>query len=418
MSIGALVVGALTLTACGATSNGTSVKGNATIKICTELPVSGGDASAGKPAENGVKLAIKQANDKHTIPGYTLVHVAYDDVGSSGTHDPTVGANNIRAAVGDALIAGCVGPFNSSVAKAELPIANQAPLALISPSNTNETLTKPQYGATAQYRPTGKVTYFRVCTTDDIQGPAMADYFYSQLNAKSVFIIDDTEAYGAGIAKNFETRFKSLGGKVLGHVQADKSVTDFKPILTQAAALHPDSIYFGGNDSTGGIRLRTQMVQVAGLDKIPFGGGDGMETDSFRTSTGAAGVGTLATVAAVNPDTLDSAKQFKVDFKAMFPNSADYGAYSANAYDAANILIQSIKKAIDGGASNAKNSSDAAGGGSFRQAVIDQIAKINYDGVIGKTTFDENGDTTNRWISVYQLGASDWTFKYQLQFKS
>jgi len=418
MSIGALVVGALTLTACGATSNGTSVKGNATIKICTELPVSGGDASAGKPAENGVKLAIKQANDKHAIPGYTIVQVAYDDVGSSGTHDPTVGANNIRAATGDALVAGCVGPFNSSVAQAELPIANQAPLALISPSNTNETLTKPQYGKTAQYRPSGKVTYFRVCTTDDIQGPAMADYYYKQLNVKSVFIIDDTEAYGAGIAKNFETRFKSLGGNVLGHVQADKSVTDFKPILTQAAALHPDAIYFGGNDSTGGIRLRTQMVQVAGLDKIPFGGGDGMETDSFRTSTGAAGVGTLATVAAVNPDTLDSAKQFKIDFKAMFPNSADYGAYSANAYDAANILIQSIKKALDGGASNAKNSSDTAGGQSFRQAVIDQIAKINYDGVIGKTTFDENGDTSNRWISVYQLGASDWTFKYQLQFTS
>ena len=406
------------LSGCGATSSGSSVRGNTTIKICSELPVSGGDASAGKPAENGVKLALKQANDKHTIPGYTLVHVPYDDVGTGGTHDPTVGANNIRAAAGDALVAGCIGPFNSSVAKAEMPIANQAPLALISPSNTNETLTKPQYGATAQYRPTGKVTYFRVCTTDDIQGPAMADYFYKQLNAKSVFIIDDTETYGAGIAKNFETRFKSLGGKVLGHVQADKSVTDFKPILTQAASLRPESIYFGGNDSTGGIRLRTQMVQVAGLDKIPFGGGDGLQTDSFRTSTGAAGVGTLATVAAVNPDTLDSAKQFKIDFKAMFPNSADYGAYSANAFDATNILIQSIKSAIGGGASNARNSSDTAGATAFRQAVINQIAKTNYSGVIGTTTFDENGDTSNRWISVYTLGTSDWTFKYQLQFTS
>src|SRR5262249_49626186 len=140
------------------------------------------------------------------------------------------------------------------------------------------------------------------------------------------------------------------------------------------------------------------------------------ETASFISSTGAAGNGTLATVAAVNPDTLDSAKQFISDFKAAYPNAADYGAYSANAYDATKIMIKSVKAAIDGGASNAKDSSDSAGAQTFRQAVIDQIAKTNYQGVIGSTTFDANGDTSNKWISVYQVGSGNWTFKYQLQF--
>jgi len=389
-----------------------------TIKICSELPVSQKDASSGKPAENGVALAVEQASKNNTIDGYTLVHVKYDDVGANGAHDPSVGSNNIRDAIGKATIAGCGGPFNSNVAKAEMPIANQAPLALISPSNTNETLTKPQFGATGDYRPTGKVTYFRVCTTDDIQGPAMADYYIDQLKAKTVYVINDTETYGKGIADNFAKEFVKKGGTVIANDGLPSSTTDFKPELTKVAAAKPDSVYYGGTDSTIGIPLRVAMAQTPGLDKTPFGGGDGIQTDSYRTGTGTSGVGSLSTVAAVNADTLPQAASFKTAFKAKFPAAADYGAYSANAYDAANILIQAIKAAIAGGATPAKDDNDADGAKVFRQAVIDQIAKINYDGVIGKTTFDANGDTTNKWISVYKLGSSNWDYLYQLQFNS
>src|SRR5262249_52576688 len=117
VSGGGLVALALTLSACGASSSiGGGAKGSTTIKICSDLPVSGGDASAGKPAQNGVTLAVDQANANHTIQGYTLVHVPFDDVGAGGVHDPSVGANNIDNAINDALVAGCIGPFNSSVA--------------------------------------------------------------------------------------------------------------------------------------------------------------------------------------------------------------------------------------------------------------------------------------------------------------
>lgn len=400
------------LAGCG---GGTASKG--TIKICSELPVTQKDASSGKPAENGVSLAVEQANKNNTVAGYTLVHVKYDDVGASGAHDPSVGANNIRDAVGKASIAGCVGPFNSSVAKAEMPIANQGGLALISPSNTNETLTKPQYGATKDYRPTGKVTYFRVCTTDDIQGPAMADYYIDQLKAKTVYVINDTETYGKGIADNFAKEFTTKGGTVLGNDGLPASTTDFKPELAKVASKKPDAIYYGGTDSTLGIQLRIQAAQQPGLEKTPFGGGDGIQTDAYRTGTGASGLGTLATVAAVNADTLPQAADFKTAFKAKFPNAADYGAYSANSYDAANIMIQAVKAAIAGGATPPKDDNDTDTAKTFRQAVIDKIAATSYDGVIGKTTFDANGDTTNKWISVYKLGATDWEFLYQLQFK-
>jgi len=410
----ALAVGALA--ACGPGGGGGGVKGNTTIKICTDFPVSGAEASAGKPAENGVTLAIEQANSKKTISGYTLVPVHYDDVGASGKHDPDKGASNIRQAIGDALIAGCIGPFNSSVAQSEMPIANQAPLALISPSNTNPSLTKPSYGQTATYRPSGKVTYFRVCATDDKQGPAGADYLYNSLHLTKVYVIDDTETYGKGIADLFEQEFKKDGGTVLGRQGVDsKTTTDYKPILTAAAALHPDAIYFGGIDNTGGESIAIQMRQVPGLEKVILAGGDGLQTDDMRKTTGAAGVGTLVTVASVNPDKLPSAQQFISDFHKRFTDPAAYGAYSANGYDAGNIMIQAIKRAVDGGAANAKDSSDTDGAKTFRQAVIDQLAKTNYSGVTGTTTFDENGDTTNRFISIYKLGTSDWEFVDQLK---
>ncbi len=414
---GLAAVVATGLAACGA---GSSSKG--TIKICSEFPTTQKAASAGKPAENGVALAVDQANRNNTVAGYTLVHVKYDDVGPSGSFDAQVGANNIRDAVGKASIAGCVGPLNSSVAKAEMPIANQAPLAMISPANTNETLTKPQFGATAQYRPTGKVTYFRVCTTDDIQGPAMADYYYDTLKGangqvvRKVYVLNDLTTYGAGIAKNFVAEFTKKGGTVIANDGQDASVTDFKPELTKVASKNPDAIYYGGNDSTTGIQLRITTAQTPGLEKVPWGGGDGIQTDAFKTGTGASGLGTLVSVASVNADTLPQAAQFKKDFKVKFPNDADYGAYSANGFEAANVMLVAINNAIKAGATPPKDDSDTDTANVFRQKVIDQIAKTDYNGVIGHTTFDANGDTSNRWISFWKLGASDWEYVFQLQF--
>jgi branched-chain amino acid transport system substrate-binding protein len=407
----ASALGAVVLVGCGGSGG---AKGNTTIKICSELPVSGADTSAGKPAENGVALAIKQANDNKAIAGYTFVHVPFDDVGAGGTHDPATGANNIRSAASDALVAGCVGPFNSSVALAEMPIANNAGLALISPSNTNQTLTKPEYGQLGTLRPTGKVTYFRVSTTDDLQGPAGADYFYKQANAKKVYVIDDTETYGKGIADTFSAEFQKDGGTVVGRKGLDKTTKDFKPAITEAVTLGADSIYYGGTDGNGGTLCRVQMVTVPGAANLIFGGGDGLETDSFQSTTKQANaLGAVVTVASVNADKLASAADFKTAFTKQFPDPAAYGAYSANAYDATNIIIQSIKKALDGGAVTPKDGSDTDGAKTFRQAVIDQIAKIDYNGVTGETKFDANGDTTNKVISIYKSASDGWDFVTQ-----
>src|ERR1700730_11158867 len=171
------------LAACGSGSTGTgattpTVAANKVIKIGTDFPTSGKDESGGKPAENGAHLAVDQANANKTIPGYTLQFDPMNDVGPSGAHDAAVGKANVTAMIGDALVAGVVGPFNSGVAEADMPVANQAPIALISPSNTFPCLTENSAASQctgsnnilSQLRPTGNVTYFRIPTTDDHQG--------------------------------------------------------------------------------------------------------------------------------------------------------------------------------------------------------------------------------------------------------
>ncbi len=408
----------------GTGSGGSTSTGSTTIKIATELPVSGKDESSGKPAENGAHLAVDQANANHTIPGYTLVFDPKDDVGPSGTNDPAVGAQNVTALVGDALVAGIVGPFNSAVAKAEMPITNQAPLAQISPANTNTCLTQEgaDVGCTGAndlvptLRPTGKVTYFRIATTDSHQGPAGADYLHKTKGYKSVYVIDDTTTYGVGIADAFKKEWQAAGGTVLGSSSEPPTTTSYVSLLTQIAAKHPDVIYFGGLDSTGGILIRQQMGQVAALKNTPLGGGDGIVTPTFASTIGIPPGPVFGTVAVIDTSKNPAAKDFVSKYNAVY---STINVYSAAAYDCANILIQAIKTALANGAHTPQNSSDAAGAKVFRQAVIDAIQNISFDGVTGHQAFDKNGDTTDKIISIYQLGPNasnkpDWIFKDQV----
>ena len=406
------------LVACGTGTTGGSstptTAGSTTIKIATDLPTSGKDATNGKPAENGAHLAVDQANQKHTIPGYTLVFVPKDDVGPSGIHEPTVGAANVTALASDALVAGMVGPFNSNVAKAEMPITNQAPLAQISPANTNACLTKDTEASGCSgknnliptLRPTGKVNYFRVATTDDHQGPAGADYLYKTLSYKKVYVIDDAEVYGIGIANAFIGEWQKIGGNVLGHSSEPGSTTSYVSLLTQIATKSPDVIYFGGLNSTGGDLIRQQMLQVPGLQTTALAGGDGIVTSDYAsaipTGKGGPAYGTVATVdVAKAPGAATFIQQYNTVYGA-----SNFGAYSAAGYDSANIQIQAIKTALANGAHTPQNSSDSAGAVAFRTAVIAAIQGIAFTGVLGPQSFDTNGDTKNKVITMYQVGVN------------
>jgi branched-chain amino acid transport system substrate-binding protein len=392
MAFGA--VGLVGLSACGSSSTGSANKG--TISIGVELPESGKEASNGLPTLNGVKYAVQKVG---TIKGFTLAVVNKDDA-VNGSHDPTKGAQNISELVADSTVLGVVGPFNSSVAKAEIPVANAANLSIISPANTNECLTQvfpaPECDFTpASLRPNGKNNYFRVAATDNLQGPANADYAYDTLHLKKIGVASDNQTYGKGIATNFAKEFVAKGGALAGSQQDidSKSTNDFKSLLNGFKAAGADGVYFGGTDSDNVCVARSQMAGV-GLN-VPFFGGDGIVTSQCITDAAANVDNMYGTVAAVDATKLPAAKATIDDYKTKFPAASDFGAYTMPAYDCATILIQAIGRAID----------DAGGNMPTREQVRAEVAKTsNYAGVLGNTSFDSNGDTTNRVISIYKIG--------------
>ncbi|HEV3157446.1 MAG TPA: branched-chain amino acid ABC transporter substrate-binding protein [Candidatus Baltobacteraceae bacterium] len=362
-----------------------TVLADTVIKIGTDLTVSGGEASQGLPVQQGVLLAIEQAN-AGAPAGFTFELDALDDA-VQGFHNPAQGVANVRTFVADPSLLGIVGPINSNVAKAEIPITNAAGLLQISQSNTNPTLTKGPDAAKLRSKPVNN--YFRVCTTDDHQGAAGAS-FAKKLGYKNVFIIDDNETYGTGLANIFESSFKEGGGTVLGHEHVIKGQQDFKALLTKVASFKPDLIYFGGVTETGGALIRKQMSDV-GLGHVGFGAGDGIANAQFRKVTGEAANGVFYTVAAPNVKSLPSAKKFITDYMKRF--NEDIGTYSANGYAAAQVIIAAVERGIK----------ENGGQIPTRADVLKNAQEASLSTPIGKVSFDRNGDTTNGIISAYQI---------------
>jgi branched-chain amino acid transport system substrate-binding protein len=376
--------------------------GETTIKIGIDLPVSGADASTGIPTRNGAVQAIEEAN-AHAPAGFKFSAYDLDDA-VQGAHDPAQGAQNTKAFISDAAVLAMIGPFNSNVAKAEIPLTNDAGLVQISPSNTNTGLTKGEDAKKLRTSHPDVNTYFRVCTTDDRQGAAGAQ-FARKLNIKKVFVIDDNETYGKGLADVFEAQFKDDGGAVLGHEHLTKGQTDYKALLTKAAALKPDGVFYGGTTATGGGLLRKQMGD-AGLGKTPFVGGDGISDEEFIKTAGDLANDSYYTVAAPEASKLASAKDFIAAYKKRW--GTDVGPYSANAYAAAKVEIAAIEKAIK------------ANGGKMpsRADVLKNVGETkNFDSPIGKIGFNKDGDTTNPILSLYKINGGKGEFVDQVNLK-
>jgi branched-chain amino acid transport system substrate-binding protein len=384
-----------TTTSQSSSGSASAVAGATVIKIGIDMPVSGADASTGIPTRNGAVQAIEEANHKGRPAGFTFAAYDLDDA-VQGVHDPAQGAQNTRAFVSDDAVLAMIGPFNSSVARAEIPITNDAGLTQISPSATNPGLTKGSDAASLRTSHPDVNTFFRVCTTDDRQGAAGAQFAH-KLGLKKAFIVDDNETYGKGLADVFDAQFKSLGGTVLGHEHLTKGQTDYKALLTKAHALGPDVIFYGGTTATGGGLLRKQM-RDGGMAATTYLGGDGISD---------AANGAYYTVAAPETSKLPSAAGFVAAYKKRW--GVDVGPYSANAYAAANIEIAAIEKAI------------AAGGAKTpaRADVLQNVAATqNFASPIGAIGFDKNGDTTNPILTVYKIANGKAVFVDQINLKS
>lgn len=393
------------------------VPASKTIDIATDFPTSGPNATTELPLQNGVQMAITDATHNQMLPGYTLTLVPNDDTGSGNQPDPTVGATNIQHAIANNLVAGIIGPGNSPIAKAELPIANQAPIAIISPNTTYPCLTK---GATddandcsgnndiqAQMRPTSQLSYFRMATTDDFQGKAAADYFYNTLHYHKVLILNDySDLYSLGLTTTFQREWMARGGQAIPMAlpEAQSSVQSYQTILQNAIPEQPDLIYFAGDDPSGSYVLQA-LANIPAFQNVALAGGDGIVDNDFLLEADL--LHPHAPIYASLPiqDPAHSGTTIGSNFQQDYISSgySNYRAYAASAYDCTMILIQAIKIALQKKVSPPHGAKDAAGAKRFRLAILQALAHLTYTGATGTHSFDANGDTTNHTISFYQL---------------
>jgi len=400
-SVAAFFILSLSLAACG----GGGASSGGVIKIATDLPVSGTDAAQGLPTQYGVDLAISQ--NQNLGGGYTLTFEHKNDEGASGA-DPTVGASNISALLADPQVMAVVGPFNSGVAKAEIPVATNGGLVLMSPTNTNPGLTKEQYAQAnginfSQLHPSGsKEYYFRVCATDDVQGKVDAQIAQgAPINATTVYVVDDDTTYGKGLANFFVQNFT---GKVLGRQSITPAqVGNLNSLATTIANANPDVVFYGGVTSQGGGALKKDLV-AANYNKSMVGG-DGIADDpGWLQTAGSAAVNTYGTVAAPDPSSLTTsdAQKFKSDYTTFVQGKSDNDLlpYSAQAYAAATIEIAAIKSVI------------ASGKPVTRAAVRDAIASSSTPTIIGTISFDQGGDNSGQKVfSIYTVDSTGkWVF--------
>ncbi|WP_026316439.1 branched-chain amino acid ABC transporter substrate-binding protein [Actinokineospora enzanensis] len=394
-----LVAGALLLAACGTNkteggSNGGGTGSNApqacdtskgTLVVGVIAPLSGNLSALGLGIRNSVDLAVEQANEKCVVPGYKLKMQAEDDQAT-----PQVGAQAATRLSSNPNVVGVVGTLNSSVAQSVQPILKGKNILQVSPANTTPSLTRGDDFKNAPKRQFE--TYFRVCATDDLQGGFAANYLVGKAGKKNIAIITDGKTYGEGLAAEFRKEAEKEGAKIVATAKVGENDSDFSGAINSIKGANPDAIYYGGEYPQAGPL--SKQAKDLGLN-VPLMGGDGLKDDKF-IELGAKD-GDLATSVGAPVEDLDTAKAYLDAYKAK-KFKDDYSAYGGFAYDAANVVVVSLGKALAGG-----EWSDAK-----RADLIKAVQGYSAQGATGDVKFDQYGDSTNKLLTVYKVQGGKW----------
>lgn len=368
------------------------------LKIVSSLPRTGSANSQTTSMVNGIMLALDERGGM--VDGFKIEYEDMDDASPQrGNWDPAVEAANANKAASDQRIVGYIGTYNSGASKIAMPILNKAGLVMISPGNTYPGLTKPGTGEANEpriYRPTGKINYFRVVPTDDIQGAVAAEWC-KELGAKKVFVMHDRELYGKGIADVFRRTAEGMGMQVVGFEGIDPKASNYRSLATKIRAAAPDAVFFGGTTQTNGGQIVKDLR--AGGVKIPFVSPDGTFEKAFIEAAGkenmeAANGGVYITFGGLPAEKLTGrGAEFVRKYQAKHGVIPE--AYAVYGYEAARVLLDAIDRA---------ETKD-------RAAILAAVAATrNFEGALGTWSFDENGDTTNRVMSVNTVKNGEFVF--------
>jgi len=396
--LSALMIASMALAACGGAASG-----GGTLTIVSSLPMTGSSLTQTQTMVNAEKLKLTQINNKVCGGKYTVNYTPMDDASAaSGQWDAAVETENANKAAADKTVVAYLGTFNSGAAKLSIPILDQAgPLVMISPANTYPGLTKPGYaqGEPDIYYPAGVRNYARVVAADDIQGTVAAHFVHDYLKANTVYILDDQQLYGKGVADVFEKTAGTIGLKVLGHDGIDTKAADYKALMTKISTSNsgapPDAIYVGMVIDSNAAQLLKDKVAIMGDNtKVKYVGPDGIQTQAMIDGAGASvAEGVYASAAGLPYDKLGPAGlQFVKDYNTAYNTNLNE-PYAIYGYEAMNVAIAAIESVC------------AAGGNpTDRKAVRDAVfATKNFNGVLGTWSFDANGDTSLTDMTFYQV---------------
>ena len=386
------------------------------LRLYTSWPMQGAMIPEGTGMKNGIDLAVSEVGG--VVAGYCLEVVNLDDASpQTGKWDGAVEAENANKAVADGLAIVYIGTYNSGAAKVSIPINNRAHMAQITPANTYPGLTKKQGAAPGEpeiYRPMGFVNYFRPVPADDIQG-AVGAKWAKRLGAKKVYILNDQELYGKGIADVFEATAKKIGLPVVANEGIDWKQPDQKPVLTKIRASGADLVYMGGVIETGAQVIIRQMKEVGLVaPRTRFLGPDGLlEEELLKGVTCDAALATemRVTFAGLPFEKMKGvgAKTYET-YKAKF--NKEPTAYALYAAEAGRVVIDGIRRAAPE-LDRAKDIKDK------REAVRKAIAATkNFDGINGKWSFDANGDVDYDTMSGFKAVKADGPVGCKFSFET
>lgn len=374
------------------TSDGGDTGGEAvTIKLGVGAPLTQGAVALGKGIERGAELAIEDFNNSQEAQdlGITVESFVVDDQG-----DPKVGVNVANQLTSDPDVVGVVGHLNSGVSIPASAVYNQAGIVQVSPASTNPQLTLQ-----------GFENVFRTCTIDPVQG-LFAAKTAEQLEFATAFVVDDSTPYGEGLADEFQQNFESLGGETMGREKTSDKDTDFNALVTKINGENPDVVYYGGIYNAGALFAK-QLAE--GGYEGQFFSGDGIYSPDYISLAGADNAeGDLCTSVGLPLDQQPKGADFQSAFEEKY-GEEEIQAYDTYSYDAAFVVLEAIKVAAEDVGADQLTSAEG------KAAIIEAVAATDLEGITGAISFDENGDTNNKAITLYVVEGGEWAPKTDVE---
>src|SRR5829696_9499694 len=399
-------------TACGDDDDDDSAAdgGGGTLDVYSSLPLQGAQRLQTTAMVEGIKLALEQHENK--AGGFKIKYTSLDDsTAQAGNWTPEATSANARSVAQDDKAVAYLGEFNSGASAISIPILNEVPVAQISPSNTAVGLTSDEPGADAgepdKYYPTGQRHYLRIVPKDTIQGAALATVM-KQDGCKSVYILNDKEVYGAGLASNIENSAKEQGLEVAGNEGIDPKAPNFRSQAGTIKSSGADCFVFSGITANGAVQLYKDVS--AAVPDAKLYGPDGVAESGFSDPKEGGIPADVAskvkvTVATLAPDEYPpEGQKFFDDFSAKYgeQNPDPYAIYG---YEAMKLVLDTCKQL----------GSDCTD----RQKMIDALfATKGRESVLGTYDIDENGDTTLTDYGVYTIEGGELKYEETVKAKT